>query len=379
MRVKSGYRSVNGDYVFTKTANAVEKFKQLNPKNKVVDLGVGDVNLPPIKIVSEELKRQATLFCTEGGFSGYPKDEGDFILREKISNYYKSKNICVYPDEVFITEGIKPALAELLNLSYFNRAYIHLPNYPLYGELCKAMRIKIKWGKREYNKIYISDDASSCDLFFICSPCNPTGSVILKNDLEKCAFYAHQNNGIVIFDGAYASFCKNYVFPQNVNYSERIIELRSFSKSLSFTGLRCGYAIIKRANPLYNAYKKSLTLKHNGVNIIAQKAAAAVFCKEGLLQLKQRINEYKYNFEILKSAFFAEQVFQTQFNAPYLFARVNKKSCIFAKELLSKKGVCVTSGQAFGTEGFVRLSCLAKRQDCNLAAQRINDYLAEYL
>lgn len=378
MRIKSGYRSVNGDYIFTKTANEVEKFKQLHPKIKVVDLGVGDVNLPPIKIVGDELKKQTASFCSKSGFSGYPKDEGDFILREKISNYYKSKGICVYPDEVFITEGIKPALAEIISLSYFNLAYIHLPNYPLYGELCRAMKIKTKFGKPQTEKICVSNDASLCDLFFICSPCNPTGSVISQAELEKCAYYAHKNDGIVIFDGAYAAFCESYVFPQKVKYSERIIELRSFSKSLSFTGLRCGYAVVKRANPLYSAYKKSLSLKHNGVNIIAQKAAAAVFCKDGFLQLEQRINQYKSNFNILKSAFFADLPFKTQFNAPYLFVKVNKKSCLFANELLLKKGVCVTPGQAFGAEGYIRLSCLAKTQDCTTAAKRIKEFMINY-
>ena len=59
MLVKSGYRSIIGDYVFAKTDERVRAFKKNNPKIKVIDLGVGDVKLPIPKSIARKMKKSA--------------------------------------------------------------------------------------------------------------------------------------------------------------------------------------------------------------------------------------------------------------------------------------------------------------------------------
>ena len=89
MVIKPAYKSINGDYVFSKCIAEAEKYKSEN-KIKLIDLSVGDVCLPPIKSVSRALKKAVRKYLSNAGFSGYPPDEGYMPLRRAISEEHTS-------------------------------------------------------------------------------------------------------------------------------------------------------------------------------------------------------------------------------------------------------------------------------------------------
>lgn len=373
MRIKSAYKSINGDYVFAKCIERAKEYS-LNGEKKLIDLSVGDVVIPPIKAVRSALKKQTAKYLKKGGFSGYPPDEGIFELRAAVSGYYAGCGAEVLPEEVFITSGAKPALSDLTDLAEFDNAVVQSPVYPLYGELCAAKKIKTQTFD---DLALISRNKPAADLTFLCSPCNPTGKSETAARLKQLIRSALSVSGEVIVDGAYAAFMKNYFCPFLIDGAEKcVVEVRSYSKSLSFTGLRCGYVVIKKQNPLYEPYKKLLSLKYNGVNVPVQKAALAAYSRAGERQLKKRIDYYLKNAEILARPFknctgYAEE----HGEAPYVFVKTPIDGGAFAEKLLDEEGVLVCPGGAFGNKNSVRLSCLCMKSAAKAAAKRIARFL----
>ncbi len=376
MIIKSAYKSINGDYVFSECIKQAEKYKSAN-KKELIDLSVGDVSLPPIKSVSRALKKAVKQYLSKAGFSGYPSDEGYMPLRRAISDYYKRQGAYVYPEEIFITAGAKPALSDVLELADFSRAFIHAPVYPLYGELCAARNINADvfrnvMGAPENNAS--ENDFSDKDLFFLCSPCNPTGESFNADFLKSVIRVANKNGGAVITDGAYAAFKKDYLCPYNIAGAEKCVaEIRSYSKSLSFTGLRCGYLVIKKQNPLHEPFKKMLALKYNGVNILAQKAALGVYSQKGFKELKNRVAYYQKNARILLEPFLRRGFSVMHGEAPYIFVKAKTSGEALTQNLLNRFGILACPGAAFGDNDYIRLSCLCKREKAEKAAKRLSD------
>ena len=232
MNIKCGYKSISGDYIFSKVSKTVAQFQKENPKIKVVDLGVGDVKSPPPLKISSEIIKESKRFSSKKGFCGYPDESGIKELKSAISNYYKKQGACVLEEEIFITTGAKPAIGELFEICKFNKAFIITPTYPLYEELCLLHGVDIQFEKTA-KKGKCKLPTKQVDVIFLCSPNNPTGDVISAKWLKKYATYAKKHDSLVVLDGAYADFSKHYVCPYLLKNSQNVIEVRSYSKNLS--------------------------------------------------------------------------------------------------------------------------------------------------
>lgn len=380
MIIKSGYRSIIGDYIFAKTEERVRAFKKNNPKIKVIDLGVGDVKMPVPKSVARKMRKAAFELSRKETFSGYPPDQGFLPLRKAISEYYKTMGCEVLPDEVFITGGAKPALADLVSLAEFDCAFLPMPTYPLYAELCAVYKIKTAVFSGKENDYLSAVKKNDCDLCFICSPCNPTGEKLSYKSIIDLCEYESSRGGVVVSDAAYAFFDDEYrPFFTSDEAKKSLIEVRTFSKSLSFTGVRCGFTVIKKQNPLYGPFAKLLSLKYNGVNITAQRAALAAFSYNLSCEFYARREFYRKNAEVLAAPFVRRGfAFSGGIYAPYIYVNVGVSGEDFALDLLQKSAVCVTPGEGFGGKNAVRLSCLCTAEDADEGALRIGDFLDRY-
>lgn len=377
MRIKQGYKSVNGDYIFSKTDEKVRAFKLLHPDVKVVDLGVGDVKLPIMKSVARKMRKAAYELSRRETFVGYPPDNGCFFLRKMISDYYQKSGCDLSPDEIFITGGAKPALADLMSLAGFDKALVPEPNYPLYLELCSAYDIPVAKTRAPSERYAAVAKENDCDLCVICSPCNPTGEKVSHDVFSALAEFEKKRGGVIIDDAAYAFFDDAYKPPlETAAERDTVIEVRTFSKSLSFTGIRCGFVAMGKNNPLYKPFSALLSLKYNGVNVTAQRAAAVAFSENLKPELALRRAYYRKNAEVLAAPFVrAGYEFTGGVFAPYVFVDVKTSGVDFADELLSKAAVCVTPGEGFGGAGKIRLSCLCREEDALEGADRISRFL----
>lgn len=377
MVVKSGYRSFIGDYVFANVQKNAREYT-IRTGKQVVDLGVGDVKLPPPKCVLKQMQNAILSFGGKG-FCGYPPDNGYPFLREAISDYYKRYGASVCQDEIFITEGAKNALGNLFEITNFKRAFIPLPTYPLYRELCLANGVRVKTKVATEKSVFLCQPpyGYKCDVIFLCSPSNPTGAVVDKGLLEKYLRYAKEVDALLVIDGAYADYY-DYFAPFNLPFArERLIEIRSYSKSIGFTGVRCGYIVICKQNQLYEAYKRRESLRTNGVNYFAQRGAFASYTKECESAVNERIAYYFKNADILKQPFLQNKikVFGGK-TAPYILCKVRKDKS-FCEGLLNEFGVVVTPGEAFGAKGYIRISCLVKREVAIEGAKLITKFLKD--
>ena len=153
------------------------------------------------------------------------------------------------------------------------------------------------------------------DLIYLCSPNNPTGSVMDHETMQAWVDYALENKSLILFDAAYEAFISDDS-PHSiyeVNGAKKCaIEFRSFSKKAGFTGVRCGYTVVPSdltvttengsEIKLRELWNRRQTTKFNGVSYIVQKAAAAVYTPEGEKQCRENIEYYLRNASLIKEA-----------------------------------------------------------------------------
>ena len=88
------------------------------------------------------------------------------------------------------------------------------------------------------------------DIIYLCFPNNPTGVTLEKQELQKWVDYAIENKSIIIYDAAYVAFIteENIVHSiYEIDGAKKVaIEVKSFSKTAGFTGIRCGYTVVPK-------------------------------------------------------------------------------------------------------------------------------------
>ena len=153
-------------------------------------------------------------------------------------------------------------------------------------------------------------------LIYLCYPNNPTGTTLTREQLKQWVDYALANDTLLIFDSAYEAYISEDDVPHSI-YEIRgakkvAIEIRSFSKTAGFTGVRCGYTVVPKEltaanfegkriplNPLWN--RRQCT-KFNGTSYITQRGAEAVYTPEGQAQIRETIAYYMENARIMRES-----------------------------------------------------------------------------
>ena len=153
------------------------------------------------------------------------------------------------------------------------------------------------------------------DLIYLCFPNNPTGSTIMKEQLQEWVDYANKVGAVIIYDAAYEAYISQEDVPHTIYECDGAracaIELRSFSKNAGFTGVRLGFTVIPKElkcgeTSLHSLWARRHGTKYNGAPYIVQRAGEAVYSAAGKAQLKEQVAYYmrnaKYILEGLKDA-----------------------------------------------------------------------------
>jgi LL-diaminopimelate aminotransferase len=232
------------------------------------------------------------------------------------------------------------------------------------------------------------------DLIYLCFPNNPTGTTISKAELKKWVDYARDNKSIILFDAAYEAFIQEKDIPHSIyeieGAKEVAIEFRSFSKTAGFTGTRCAYTVVPKevmaytkageAIQLNKLWNRRQTTKFNGVPYIIQRAAEAVYTKEGQEQIKTVIQYYMANAKAIRECLqsIGIEVFGGV-NAPYIWLKtpLGQDSWSFFDKLLSEVNIVGTPGSGFGPsgEGYFRLTAFGSRESTDEAIERFKTRL----
>ena len=388
LKINENYLKLEDSYLFSKIAYRVNEYRIKNPNKKIISLGIGDVVLPLSSPVIASLEDGVKDMSLKETFKGYGPEQGYGFLRNEIKNYYREYGVDIHIDEIFISDGAKSDLGNILDIfSKENVVLIQDPVYPVYVDtnIMDGRRIIFSKCTEENKFLSMPDYNINVDIIYLCSPNNPTGATYNRNQLEEWVKYAKDIGAIILFDAAYEAFINEEGIPHSIfeidGAKDCAIEICSLSKTAGFTGMRCGYTIIpKKLNVngvlLNKLWLRRQTTKFNGVPYIVQKAAEGVFTKEGRVKTKENIDYYMENAKILMNSLRMLNIdFTGGINSPYIWFKCpnNMSSWEFFEYFLENASIVGTPGDGFGKNGekYFRLSCFGERENIIEAANRI--------
>lgn len=389
MKINKNYQKLEDSYLFSTIAHKVAEFTKNNPEAAVIRLGIGDVTLPLAPAVVKAMNKAVEEMGVKETFRGYGPEQGYGFLKEAIQKYYASRNTHLESDEIFISDGAKSDVGNILDLfSQDNTVLVPNPVYPVYVDtnVMAGRKIVFADANEANDFLPMPDENIKADIIYICSPNNPTGAVYTKEGLKKWVDYALKNNAIILYDAAYECFIKDKNLPRSIFEIEGAkkcaIEFCSFSKTAGFTGTRCGYTIVPQelvydGVHINKMWLRRQTTKFNGVPYIVQRGAEAVFSEEGQKQIQENIAYYSENAKIIADTLKAKGIYFTGgTHSPYIWLKCpnNMSSWEFFDYLLEKAQVVGTPGAGFGKngEGFFRLTSFGDRAKTIEAMERFS-------
>ena len=379
MKINSNYHNVEEGYLFSTIAKKVNEFKAAHPDKEIIRMGIGDVTLPLPKIVVKALVKASEEMGDAKTFKGYGEEQGYAFLRDKISDYYKTKGVTLSSDEIFVSDGAKSDLGNILDIfSVDNTVLMSDIVYPVYLDtnVMAGRKVKFFEGNAQNNFLPLPDESVDADIIYICSPCNPTGAVYDKAGLKAWVDYANKKGAIILFDSAYEAFIQDKTLPTSIYEIEGAktcaIEICSLSKTAGFTGTRCGYTVVPKDlvfenTSLNKMWLRRQTTKFNGVSYVIQRGAEAVFTDEGYKQTRENIAYYLGNAKVMMDTLDELGIWYVGGkNSPYIWLKCpgNMNSWDFFDLLLSY-GVVGTPGVGFGVhgDGYFRLTAFGNREN----------------
>src|SRR3989338_3114761 len=372
--INSRYADVSENYMFRDVVRKADAFAKANPGVEIFKLGVGNTTEPLVPSVVEGLRHGVEKLASRETYTGYGDEQGDARLRKALAEWYASRGVSVGPDEIFISDGAKPDCANIASIfSDESVAAVQDPVYPVYRDsnIIAGRRI-VYLDAVEANGFVPALPNERADLLYLCSPNNPTGAAMSREQLKAFVDYALANRSVVIFDAAYAEYIRDGSLPRSIyeiaGARERAIEIQSFSKSAGFTGVpRTLTAEDANEGTLNRYWNRRQTTMFNGASNIAQEGGLAVLSPEGQRETRAQVDHYMENAALIRAglANAGFTVFGGE-HAPYIWLKCPRglSSWGFFDELLEKARVVATPGAGFGKngEGYMRVSAFGHRE-----------------
>ena len=402
VKVNEHYLELPGNYLFSVVAERVRSFQEDHPEAKIIRLGIGDVTLPLVPAVIEALHQAVSEMGNEETFRGYAPDRGYAFLRETIAECdYRRRGCSISPEEIFISDGAKCDCGNIQEIfSIRNRIAVCDPVYPVYvdsnamaGRTGRYDPAAGKWSDVIYMPCtegtgFLPELPGKIpDLIYLCFPNNPTGAAMPKERLQEWVDYAIQNGSVILYDAAYEAYIREEGIPHSI-YECRgaktcAIEMRSFSKTAGFTGLRLGYTVVPEELKIGGVKAADLWArrhgtKYNGAPYIVQRAGEAVYSSPGREQVKKQIRYYMDNASLIRQGL-SEAGYEVfgGVNAPYIWLKAPRgmNGTAFFEQLLQEAHVVGTPGSGFGPSGelFLRLTAFGNREKTREAVERIRN------
>ena len=386
--VNQNYLKLNESYLFAEIARRIREWQSAHPElsSQLIRMGIGDVTRPLPKTVVDAMVKAAQEMGVAETFHGYGPEQGYDFLKTAIQSYYKKFGVELALDEIFISDGAKSDLGNILDLfDENNTVLVTDPVYPVYVDtnMMSGRKIVYAMSSEENGFLPLPAPEYRADIIYLCSPNNPTGAVYDREGLTKWVRFAQENNAILLFDAAYECFVTGDL-PHSIyeipGARDVAIEFCSFSKKAGFTGTRCGYTIVpdtlKRDGASLNKmWLRRQTTKFNGVSYITQRGAEAVFTEAGEREIEENLQYYRDNASIITETMDRLHIYYTGGkNSPYIWLKCpgDMDSWSFFDKLLNEAYVVGTPGAGFGKSGekFFRLTAFSTHENTREAMAR---------
>ncbi|BDH61928.1 aminotransferase [Lysinibacillus sp. PLM2] len=353
----------------------------------VISLGVGEPDfVTPWNI------REAAINSLERGFTAYTPNAGLLELREEISNYMNNQFDVNYSptDEIIVTVGASSAidLAMRTILDPGDEVVVVEPCFVSYVpmvELAGGVAVQVQALKENDFKILPSQleqvITSKTKAIMLCSPNNPTGTMLNKQELEAIAKIAIEHDLLIIADEIYAelSYDEDYTSMAAIEgMRERTILVNGFSKGFAMTGWRLGFvcAPIEISSAMLKVHQYALMC----ASTMSQYAAIEAL-KNGRPEVEEMVKSYRRRRNYIVQSF---NEIGLECHIPggafYAFPSIKSTGLTsqqFAEQLLMKENVAVVPGDVFGEsgEGHIRCSYASSLEELQEAVNRIKRFI----
>ena len=354
----------------------------------VISLGVGEPDFPtPWEI------RKAGILSLESGKTRYTSNRGLESLREEIGKYVERKYGVSYDakSEILVTVGGSEAIDACIRAiaSPGDEIIIPQPSYVCYEPitaLCDCKPVIIETKAENAFKITPEELKSAITprtkALILPYPCNPTGAIMEKADLEAIADVLRDTNILVISDEIYAELTfgdKPHTSIASIDgMQERVVLINGFSKTFSMTGWRLGYAcgpkpIMEQITKIHQfAIMCAPTTSQYAAIEALRNGDEAVAAMREEYDMRRRLivngfNKLGLTCREPKGAFYAFPCIRS----------TGMSSEEFCEKLLYSEKVAIVPGTAFGKsgEGFVRASYCYSTEHILEALKRIERFL----
>lgn len=388
---KIDYDTLLSPKVMAIKPSGIRKFFDIaNTMKDVISLGVGEPDFAtPWKI------RQAGISSLENSRTRYTSNWGLEQLRQEIALYVKRKYDLSYDPaaEILVTVGGSEAIDAAIRavVTPGDEVIIPQPSYVCYepmtllaGGVPVIIETKAENAFKLTPEELLAAITPRTKVVILPYPCNPTGAIMERSDLEAIAAVLRERNILVISDEIYAELTYGGVRHTSIaaidGMAERTVVVNGFSKAFSMTGWRLGYAC--GPAPIL----KQITKIHQYAIMCApttSQYAAIEAMRSCDREVAEMIEEYDMRRRLMVSGFnkLGLSCHEPK-GAFYAFPCIRStglSSDEFCEKLLYAKHVAIVPGTAFGQsgEGFVRASYCYSTDHISEALRRIGEFLAE--
>ena len=379
------------------TLGMAAKTRELKAEGKdIIGLSLGEPDFDIPNFIKE-----AAIEAIQQNYSKYTPIDGYLELREAICEKFKRDNNLNYkPSQFVVSTGAKQCLANvaLAMLNPGDEVIFPAPYWVSYKEIAKmAGGVPIEVHTTIENNFKITPAqleaaiTSKTKMVWFNTPCNPSGSIYSKAELEALAVVLRKHPHIFILSDEiyeYINFTNERVtsIAEIDSLYERTITVNGMSKAFAMTGWRIGY--MGAPEWIAKACAKVQGQVTSGANAIAQRASIAALkapkskiqymvdefkCRRDLvLQLLNEIEGFKLN--IPEGAFYVFPDISSFFGKT-LRGRVINNATDFSLYLLEEAMVATVTGEAFGDANCIRFSYAASEKDLREAIRRIKESL----
>ena len=380
------------------TLAMTQKARELKEKGrKVISLSIGepDFNTP------DQITDAAITALKKHETDHYTPALGIDSLRQAICDYhYRRDGIRLEKNQVATFSGAKFALYSVFMtlVDAGDEVLIPIPYWVSYAEqvqLAEGVPVYVETKEKNSFKVtvdllneYVTDKTK---LLLLNAPSNPSGLLYTKDELFAIGNWALEHDIFVIADEIYYELVYGEDSISMASLSKEIFDntliVNGLSKSVAMTGWRLGYVfgpqkVIRALNDLTS---------HTTSNpaAVTQYAAIRAFDEDMEVDKSQMREKFQLRIDLFHQLLNEIQGIKCEKpkGAFYLFANIKTAMHIvgvasseeFALKLLEEAGVATVSGENFGCNGFLRLSCASSEDELREAANRIKEFIESYL
>jgi aspartate aminotransferase len=350
-----------------------------------ISLASGDPDFP-----TPDYIRRALIEAIDGGYTHYIDNQGDPQLRQALAQQAATASgHAVEPEQVVVTHGGSAALsaALLATINPGERVLLPEPTYSLYADLIQLVGAEpvfvASTADFHLDLDAIDAAASGARMLILCHPCNPTGVVYRRDELEALGRIAARHDLLVLSDEAYDHIVFDDVpFVSTLAIAalrDRLIYCQTFSKTYAMTGWRVGYLLAPA--PIATAAARMHRTVNGPMNAAVQRAALAAITTATDWPERMR-QEYQARRELVFELLAGCPGIESAPPEGTFYAFVRYDAALPARDVVAAamaRGVAIRGGTEYGPSGenHIRIAFSSSRDDLREGLGRLRALFTE--